>query len=42
MGIPNALPSDPSVLQGANVVAYLLANGKRMGFNTFRCGRQGV
>ncbi len=37
MGIPNALPADTSVLKGANVVAYLIGNGKRLGFNTFRC-----
>ena len=37
MGIGNALPADPAVLRGANVVTYLMARAKQLGFNTFRC-----
>ncbi|KAK9826448.1 hypothetical protein WJX81_007622 [Elliptochloris bilobata] len=36
MGISGALPADTSVLKGANIVEYLMAHGKQMGFNTFR------
>lgn len=37
MGIGNALPADPAVLRGVNIVTYLMARAKQLGFNTFRC-----
>ena len=37
MGIANALPADPSVLHGVNIVTYLMARARQLGFNTFRC-----
>ena len=37
MGIGNALPADPAVLRGVNVVTFLMARAKQLGLNTFRC-----
>ena len=37
MGVGNALPADPAVLRGANIVTFLMARAKQLGFNTFRC-----
>ena len=39
MGIGNALPANPAVLRGANIVTFLMARAKQLGFNTFRCAR---
>ena len=37
MGIGNALPANPAVLRGVNIVTFLMARAKQLGFNTFRC-----